>query len=181
MGAINVRPRSSYQREQFLQWRTDTWHPRDEQVKILEQEVSARMRRIAADGWTQLGESSIRDGAEKPVGHERLQAVESMTRFIFENGHTEVTVDDVAKVSGYHPNYAMAVFKRSLGISIKTAILRHRLDTAQALLLSSDRPISDVAFSSGFGSLSSFYAAFTKRFNASPVAFRSQARPAISA
>lgn len=169
----------SYEQEQLLQWRTDILQPGGTSQKILEEEVSARIRRIISDGWTRLSAAESRSGVQKQGGHERLQAVESMTRFIFENGHTEITAEQVANSVGYHPNYAMAVFKRSVGVSIKKAILRHRLDTARALLLSTDRAISDVAFTSGFGSLSSFYAAFTKRFNASPVAFRSQVQPAM--
>lgn len=175
---VQVNTLLTYECEQFLQWRADILNPDHANEKILEEEVSARIRRIVRDGWTRLSHSSVPHNAQKPAGHERLQAVESMTRFIYENGHTEISAEDVAKSVGYHPNYAMAVFKRSVGVSIKKAILRHRLDTAQALLLSTDRAISDVAFSSGFGSLSSFYAAFTKRFNASPVAFREQLRSA---
>lgn len=177
-GLVKVNKLLAYEREQFLQWRADILQPDRAREKILEEEVTARFRRILADGWTRLSSAAADEGAQKHPGHERLQAVESMTRFIFENGHTEISAEDVASSVGYHPNYAMAVFKRSVGISIKKAILRHRLDTAQALLLSTDRAISDVAFNSGFGSLSSFYAAFAKRFNASPVAFRSQVRTA---
>lgn len=169
----------SYEQAQLLQWRADILHPGGARENILEEEVSARIRRIVSDGWSRLSGAEARSATRKPTGHERLRAVESMTRFIFENGHTEITAEQVARSVGYHPNYAMAVFKRSVGISIKKAILRHRLDTAQALLLSTDRAISDVAFNSGFGSLSSFYAAFTKRFNASPVAFRSQVRKTV--
>lgn len=169
----------SYEQGQFLQWREDILRSDGAQQKTLEEEVSARIRRIDSDGWTRLSAAEARGEAPKLGGHERLQAVESMTRYIFENGHTEISAEDVASSVGYHPNYAMAVFKRSVGVSIKKAILRHRLDTARALLLNTDRAISDVAFSSGFGSLSSFYAAFTKRFNASPVAFRSQVQTAL--
>lgn len=166
-----------YEAAQFLQWRSDILQLDKGREKVLEEEVTARFRRIVGDGWFPLGASAEPGGGQKPAGQHRLEVVESMTRFIFENGHTEITVEDVARSVGFHPNYAMAVFKRSVGISIKKAILRHRLDTAQALLLSTDRAIADVAFHSGFGSLSSFYAAFTKRFNVSPLAFRSQMQP----
>lgn len=178
---IRVDTLLAYEQDQFLQWRADILTLDRAREKILEEEVSARVRRVVSNGWTLLTTPVMRNDAQKLAGHERLRVVESMTRFIYENGHTEITAVEVAKSVGYHPNYAMAVFKRSVGISIKKAILRHRLDTAQALLLSTDRAISDVAFDSGFGSLSSFYAAFTKRFNASPVAFRLQVRAAVPA
>ena len=178
-GLIKVTTLLSYEREQFLQWRSDILQLDKAREMILEDEVTARFRRVVNDGWMQMSATANSDGAHKPAGQHRIQAIESMTRFIFENGHAAITAEDVARSVGYHPNYAMAAFKRSVGISIKKAILRHRLDTAQALLLSTDRAIADVAFNSGFGSLSSFYAAFTRRFNASPIAFRAQVRTAM--
>jgi transcriptional regulator GlxA family with amidase domain len=66
----------------------------------------------------------------------------------------------------------MQLYKRAVGFSIKQSIIRHRLDAAQSMLIATDRPITSVAFECGFGSLSTFYEAFDKRFGASPVEFR---------
>ena len=56
----------------------------------------------------------------------------------------------------------------------RRAILMRLMDGEAHSWPCSPHSQADVAFNSGFGSLSSFYAAFTKRFNASPIAFRSQ-------
>ena len=79
---------------------------------------------------------------------------------------------DVARAAGLHPNYAMTLFKKAFGITIKQAVTRHRLDAAQSLLLATDASIASIAFDCGFGSLSSFYEAFEKRFSVSPASFR---------
>ena len=83
-----------------------------------------------------------------------------------------VGADDVAKAVGLHPNYAMSLYKRATGLTIKQSITRHRLDMAQSMLIASDLPVAAIAFDCGFGSLSSFYTAFEQRFKTSPAAFR---------
>ena len=56
------------------------------------------------------------------------------------------------------------------------AILRPRLDIAQSLLIAKDRPVAAIAFETGFGSLSTIYAAFEKRFHATPRRYRLKLR-----
>ena len=82
------------------------------------------------------------------------------------------TIHDVARAADLHPNYAMSLFKRAMGLTIKQSITRHRLDTAQSMLIATELPVASIAFDCGFGSLSSFYAAFEQRFHNSPAAFR---------
>ncbi len=67
-------------------------------------------------------------------GHdaERILNVERMARFIGEKGLEPITVEDVAEAAGLHPNYAMSLYKRVVGLTIKQSITRHRLDTAQS-------------------------------------------------
>jgi AraC-like DNA-binding protein len=103
---------------------------------------------------------------------ERLSSLEAMTRFIGEEGLRAIQVSDVAKAAGLHPNYAISLFRKAFGITIKQALTRYRLDTAQSMLLATDLSITTVAFDCGFGSLSSFYEAFEKRFSVSPASFR---------
>ena len=66
----------------------------------------------------------------------------------------------------------MSLFKRAVGLTIKQAITRHRLDMAQSMLIATDLSVATIAFDCGFNSLSSFYTAFAQRFRQSPAAFR---------
>jgi AraC-like DNA-binding protein len=95
-----------------------------------------------------------------------------MAQFIGEHALEDISAADVAKAADLHPNYAMSLFKRAVGLTIKQSITRHRLDMAQSMLIASDLPVATIAFDCGFGSLSSFYAAFEQRFQRSPAAFR---------
>ncbi len=105
-----------------------------------------------------------------------MQHVELMLRFIGEHALEDISTDDVGRAAGLHPNYAMNVFKRGVGMTINQAIIRHRLDTAQSLLISTDMQVTEVAYDSGFSSLSAFYEAFHKRFGEKPVQYRKRMR-----
>lgn len=167
--ALGVRP---YDRDMLLRWRDDLLSGDTRLNQIVRDELTARIRRLDLEGWRDL--RNIAPTADNNPSHdaERSYHVECMARFIGEHGLEDISASDVASASGLHPNYAMALYKRSVGRSIKHSITRHRLDTAQSMLISRDAPVVDIAFACGFGSLSSFYEAFRRRFRMSPATFR---------
>jgi len=62
------------------------------------------------------------------------------------------------------------------GESFSQAVARLRLEKCRAMLLDRDaaaRPVSDIAYACGFGSLAGFYRAFSRAFGASPTEIRS--------
>ena len=162
----------------FLRWREDLYSPDKRMHEIVRDELLARTRRIDCEGWKDLralssnGDQRLAEAA----AHDRAVHVEVMSRFIAEHALEDIAAEDVARAVGLHPNYAMTVYKSAMGLTIKQAIIRHRMDTAQSMLIASDTPVSRAAFECGFGSLSSFYAAFEKRFGTSPQMFRQTIR-----
>lgn len=167
--AMDVKP---FDRDFFMRWREELLSGDQELEQIVRDELSARVRRLDREGWRDLREvGSAMRGVSHPDA-ERIVHVERMARFIGEHAIEDISVDDVAGAAGLHPNYAMTIFKRAIGLTITQSISRQRLDTAQSLLISTDMPITQIAFESGFGSLSRFYEAFTGRFGAKPSAFR---------
>jgi len=167
--AAKVQP---YDRELFLRWREDLENADDRLIDLVRDEVTTRVRRLEIEGWRDLREDARSSPLDASYDAERMVPVEKMSRYIGEKGRKDISVDEVARASGLHPNYAMQLFKRALGMSVKQAITRHRLDAAQSMLIGSDRAIAAIAFDCGFGSISSFYEAFEKRFSASPAQFR---------
>jgi AraC family transcriptional regulator, melibiose operon regulatory protein len=164
----------SYDRDMFLRWREDLLQADTPLEQIVKDELSARIRRLDREGWHDLREVSpvVPQGAQLGHDHDRALRVEKMAQFIGEHALEDISADDVAKAADLHPNYAMTLYKRAIGLTIKQSITRHRLDTAQSMLIASDLPVASIAFDCGFGSLSSFYAAFEQRFHTSPAAFR---------
>ena len=104
-----------------------------------------------------------------------VQHIDKMLRFIAANFTHRLTVQDVAREAGVSPNYAITLFKKMLGRTVKEHITDMRIVHAKMLLVETDRKILSVAMDCGFPSLSSFYEAFSCHTGTSPAAFRKDA------
>jgi AraC-like DNA-binding protein len=95
-----------------------------------------------------------------------------MCRYIVQHFHEPLRVADVADAAGIHPQYAMTLFRNTIGYTIAEYLTRCRVAEAQRLLLATEANVSDVAFASGFGSVSQFYDRFTARCGRTPRQYR---------
>jgi AraC family transcriptional regulator, melibiose operon regulatory protein len=159
----------------FSRWREELLGGDPRLEAVIRDELSARLRRIDIDGWRTLIEPAKRSGLGRasPSGSVK---VEEMARYIDAHAHEEMDISTVARVVGLHPNYAMALFKKSLGLTVNQYLTRHRLDAAQDRLVTTENDVVDIAFACGFGSLSRFYEAFRARYGLSPAEFRRRHR-----
>ena len=64
------------------------------------------------------------------------------------------------------------IFKEEYGITLTEYIANLRLEEVKFLLKTTDDAIIDIAYSVGFGGLSSFYSFFKKRVGISPMVYR---------
>ena len=156
----------------FKRWRAELLSGGQDIEQVVREELKSRVRRIDLEGWRDLRDLAEASPHFSPRDSEGARHIERMARFIGEHASEDISIEDVARVVGLHTNYAMTIFKRGVGHSINQAILRHRLDTAQSMLIATENSVSSIAFDCGFGSLSRFYEAFRKRFNTTPVQLR---------
>jgi AraC-like DNA-binding protein/mannose-6-phosphate isomerase-like protein (cupin superfamily) len=173
--ALDIR---GWDREVFQRWRDELLSGDPEAAEIVRAELTARVMRIEREGWRDLRQQGAALVSSGQRDADWVVHVEKMLRFIGEGALTQISAEDVGRAAGLHPNYAMTLFRKAVGMTINQAIVRHRLDTAQSLLIATDLPITEVAYESGFGSLSTFYEAFQKRFKEKPVQYRRRMRPA---
>ena len=171
-GLIKARNTLAGEETQFHRWHSELLNHDQRLEAIVRDELSARLRRVDLDGWIDLRAMTLTVSDLDAVDHKSLHKAEAMALFIAEQSADAITVNDVAKAANLHPNYAMTLFRKCLGLTINQFITRSRLDAAQAMLVSSEKDVADVAFSSGFGSLSRFYDAFHDKFGVSPAKFR---------
>jgi AraC-like DNA-binding protein/mannose-6-phosphate isomerase-like protein (cupin superfamily) len=171
--ALDIRP---YDRDIFLRWHSELLSGDQELIEIVRNELTARVLRVERDGWRDLRAEGSAIASFSPSEGERFAHIETMLRFIAEHSLDNISAEDVGRAVGLHPNYAMSIFKRAVGHTINQAIVRHRLDTAQSLLIATDASVTKIAFDAGFGSTSRFYEAFVARFKERPVGFRKRMR-----
>jgi AraC-like DNA-binding protein len=109
-----------------------------------------------------------------PSARHLLRAKDTADRRYFE----PLTVADLAHEAGLSRAHFSREFKRAFGESPHTYLLTRRLERAAALLRNTDRPVTEICFAVGLGSLGSFTATFTRIYGAPPGAYRSSFPPA---
>jgi AraC family transcriptional activator of pobA len=83
-----------------------------------------------------------------------------------------VSVGGIASAEGCSTVYLNRIFKRSMGVPLKTYIDQRRFETARNLLLSSGLSVSETAAEMGFGDVFRFSRFFKRMSGESPRAFR---------
>ncbi|QNF30127.1 helix-turn-helix domain-containing protein [Metabacillus sp. KUDC1714] len=76
----------------------------------------------------------------------------------------------------FHPSYISLCMKEVYGVSSKKYLLKLRINYSKTLLSSKNDSIEEIAFRSGFNSLSFFSKTFTKEIGLSPSHFRNNYR-----
>jgi AraC-like DNA-binding protein len=87
-----------------------------------------------------------------------------------------MNVEDIARAVGLHPKYAMTRFHRCTGATIRDFLLQHRIAFAQRELVTTEQKVVEIAFASGFHSVSAFYRSFTQIAAETPTSFRRRMR-----
>lgn len=82
------------------------------------------------------------------------------------------SMQQLADLVGYHPNYTSEIVSKNLGISFTEYLQRKRLSNATKDLKQSEKKISDIAFDHGFSNVRSFNNAFRESFGRSPSEYR---------
>ena len=101
-----------------------------------------------------------------------ISAITAMAQYIVTNFRESVTIDDIAAAAHLNRTYAATIFSRSLGTTPGRYLTRCRVAEAQRLLITTDRPMLDIAHAAGFSSQSSFYDQFSRHCGVSPGGYR---------
>ena len=102
------------------------------------------------------------------------QAIDSCFDYVYRNVYSRFCVRDIARQLGYNPSYLSSLFKERTGQSLQSFIQEAKLQEARVLLLYTSQPLTSIASSLGFHSLSHFSKAFKAAEGISPLRFRRQ-------
>ena len=141
--------------------------------RLHRQEIHARLARLDLEGWDVI--ASPRNATRHArIGGNAVTHFDKMLRFIAHNAFDPISVQDVADSAGISRNYAIELFRKMLGVTVKAYIIDLRIHHAKMMLADTNEKILSVAFDCGFASLSSFHEAFSKSTGITPAAFREQ-------
>lgn len=102
---------------------------------------------------------------------DRRRAVETAL-WIDTHSKDEISLEQAANQSGITPFHFLRLFSEALGVTPHQYLVRSRLRRAARLLAEEDRPVTEVAYESGFGDLSNFVRTFNRAAGISPLKFR---------
>lgn len=154
----------------FAQWEIDLDHNRPAAMEIVLLEMEARLRRLAGTLLSPTAEKKRTQGPALQA--EGLNKVEQMACLVAQRYTEQLTVTEISEAVSLHPNYAMNLFKKTFGTTLIDYLTNHRVSHAQRLLATSDKKVVEIAFSSGFNSLSRFNEAFRRTCGCTPREYR---------
>ena len=172
-GGMIALPTDTIGNDTLMRWYNDYRRGDAERADILKSEIALMLRRASVDGWDELLPPWIEAVTPATRGATPLRYVVAMTRHILENLSEPLRAEDIAKVVGLHPNYALNLFTSVMNVSLHKFVVRMRLIRARALLFEGSLSIENVAFESGFSSLSQFYEQFRTAYGITPRQMRS--------
>lgn len=101
-----------------------------------------------------------------------LKQMQNAIHYIHENYHKMLRLSDVADVVGLSPCYLSSQFSSYIGCRFSEYVTKCRIQHAMVLLENSNISVTDVGYSSGFGSLSHFLRTFRQIKGVSPGEYR---------
>ena len=160
--------------QMFERWVLDFESSNAMHRRIAFLEMEARLLRLSLAVTENQPKNSANVSREVVIGTGGMNCVEKMAIYIAEHYTERLTADEIARCVGLHTHYAMSLFKRTLGITLTDCVTQHRISHSQRLLAMTNQKIIDVAFDSGFASLSRFHEAFKRLCGCSPTTYRAK-------
>jgi AraC-like DNA-binding protein len=148
--------------------------------------VLGELAQATADGRTDLGLDEVGQmlasrfvamvtgrapKSEPAAARDRRRAVETAL-WIDRHSQNEISLEQAASQSGITPFHFLRLFSGVLGVTPHQYLVRSRLRHAARLLAEEDRPVTEVAYDSGFADLSNFVRTFSRAAGISPLKFR---------
>ena len=104
-----------------------------------------------------------------------LSTIERAKEFMLENFSTDISLQQLARHCFVSPFHFCRLFKLFCGYTPFQYLQHLRLKHAETLISTTDLPVTDVCFRSGFNRLDYFSAAFAKKYSLSPSKYKSGA------
>ena len=110
----------------------------------------------------------------------RREIIRPVLAYIDRHAREPITLAQVAAVAHVSPSRVRHVFKEVTGVGFKEYVTHVRMAEAKRLLLSSDRPVAEVAEAVSYTNLSQFYKVFERSCAMSPGEYRRYYSPAAA-
>lgn len=130
---------------------------------------------IGTNHYLQSTDKSMEDTADRQS--ENYALFSNLLDFIDTHYADDLTLEQAAEYIGFSKYHFTRLFKQHTNTTFHNYLCYKRIQAAQSLLTEDrNRPITDVAFCSGFNNLTTFNRCFSKYTNCSPTEYRNKLR-----
>jgi AraC-like DNA-binding protein len=105
---------------------------------------------------TRMAENAV----DSTLGNGNVKLLQKAIRFINENYAHDISLEDISDHLNISPFYFSRIFSKSTGLTFKSYVNSYRIEKAQNLIVSTARPIIDIAYDCGFSSIRTFNRVF---------------------
>lgn len=106
------------------------------------------------------------------------EVIEAVLEYVGENAAGEICLQEIAKKLSFSPQYLSMRFKEVTGTTFMEYVQRYRVGCACRLLVETDKKITEVAESVGYGDVKFFNQIFKRYMESTPGSFRRKGRGA---
>lgn len=110
--------------------------------------------------------------AGEQINKSQRQKLKDVLSYIRKNIDKNITLEELAQVSGMSPRYFCRVFKSMTGRTPIEYVNYYRIETASQMLITTGESVTDIALNCGFNDMSYFSKMFKKLKGISPSKFR---------
>lgn len=114
-------------------------------------------------------------GADRLSG---LKKIEPIVKYISENYMSRITLDTLSEEVKYDKYYICKLMKNRLNTTFTEYLNYVRLQNAERLLFSTDKPISEIVYETGFSTPQNFYKVFKAAYGYTPHKYKLLYNPA---
>ncbi len=111
--------------------------------------------------------------------NKKLNKLSAITSYMKENYMADLTLEEVARIFDYSPNYLSRMFRKYAGITFKSYVQSIRLGYAVKDLDSGSYNITEVALRNGFSGSKALARAFQKKYGMLPSEYREKQNPSL--
>lgn len=110
---------------------------------------------------------------EKSISSDTISnKIEELSAYIKTNCENEIKLSKLAKQLYISEQYLSRMFRKINGVNLNEFVVNCRIEKVTHELISTDKTITDIAFSAGFTNINSFNRIFKKKYNVTPKEFR---------
>lgn len=142
------------------------------QTKVFDPDQYDAMLRLLATFAEHL--ATISNSIESEAAEPEPQVVSRAKKYIRERFQERITLDEAAQAVNASTRHFCKVFKQATGITFTDYLARTRVEKAKHLLQNPHLRVSEIAFETGFESISQFNRSFKRITGMSPTQFRSE-------